>query len=201
MDAQWLKTQFDLHPEKSKAQLAAALKIGAPAVSKMLAGTRQIKAQEYLGMRKFFGLPVDGGKALRGGSKHYVLAPLESGMKEQGSPADENAWMIPASLLQGRTKAPPEKIRIFAVQENAMAPDFLSGEHVVVDLSDVSPSPSGVFLVSDGIGHIIRQCEYVPHSKPASVRLSALNARYETHTLPLSKAGLMGRVIAKLQWV
>lgn len=203
MDSEWLRAQFRLHPDKTKAGLAQALGLEAPAVSKILAGTRQIKAQEYIAMRRYFGLPVDGEKAARGGAHPaaYTLSPLAPGLKDGEAAMDENAWVMPASLFAARTRAPPDKIRIFPVQENAMQPDFNPGEHVLVDLSDQKPSPPGVFVVSDGMGYIIRQCEYLPHSKPAHVRLSARNPRYDPAVVELPRAGIVGRVIAKLEWL
>lgn len=201
MDSEWLKLQFRLHPGRNKAGLAEALGLGAPAVSKILSGGRQIKAAEYIAMRRYFGLPVDGDRAARPAPDHYVLAPLPAaGMKEKQSPT-EDSWTIPARLLKPHTAAAPEQIRIFTVQEADMAPDFMPGEHVLVNMADVMPSPPGVFIVSDGMGHIIRRCEYVPHSNPALVKLSAASGKYDSHTLPLKDAGLVGRLIAKLQWL
>ena len=197
MDHNWLKTQFKLHPDKSKADLAQALGLGAPAVSKILAGMRQIKATEYAAMRKFFGLPVDGERATAVAGAQR-LSPL-AGLKERA--ADEQSWIVPSNLLQGRTRAASDNVKVFAVQGNDMAPDFLAGEQVLVDLSDTKPSPAGAFIVADGLGYSIRHCAYVPQSKPPSVRLSASNPKFEAHTLPLDKSGLIGRVIAKLSWL
>ncbi len=199
MDDEWLKTQFLLNPDKSKADLATALRLDPPAISKILAGKRQIKAQEYMSMRRYFGLPVDGERAV--GMHSYHLKPLASGLQEQAVDQDDAAWVMPASLFETRTKAPPEQIRIFAIQESAMAPDFMPGEQVLVDLSDRQPSPPGVFIVSDGLGHIIRQCEYVSHSEPPEIKLSANNRKYDPYTLLLEKADIIGRVIAKLEWL
>lgn len=209
MDARWLKSQLDAHPGKSKAALARAIGLDPPAVSKILAGKRQIKAQEYLAMRAFFGLPSDGERAaLRGGGtaagqSAYVIAPLSPGMHDRADRQDEEAepWIMPASLFENRTRAAPDKIRIFAVHGDAMAPDLSPGEQVLVDLSDTTPSPPGLFVVSDGMGPIIRQCEYVPHSDPPEIRLSARNGKYAPYTVPLRKAAISGRVIAKLQWL
>ena len=200
MDNKWLKAQFRLHPGKTKSDLAKALSLEPPAISKMLAGTRQVKAQEYVAMRRFFGLPVDGERAIGGRAEtpgSYVLRPLQ----EKENPEREDAWTMPADMMAGRTKGTPEQIKIFHIRDNTMAPDFQPGGHVLIDLSDRIPSPPGVFLVSDGIGHILRQCEIVPQSKPVSVRISAGNRSYEPYTAPLDKAGLVGRVIAKLQWL
>lgn len=211
MDRQWLQTQFRLNPDKTKAKLAKALGLDAPAISKILAGTRQIKANEYIGMRKFFGLPVDGESSLKSGRKEtYVISPLADESQQDGKQAHamhdepvvpESDWVMPASLFKSRTNAAPEQIRVFAVQESAMTPDFMPGEHVLVDLSNTTPSPPGVFLLSDGLGHIIRQCAYVPHSSPPAIRLVATNEKYDSCTVPLSGTKIIGRVIAKLQWV
>lgn len=211
MDAEWLKEQFRQSPEKTRAGLASALGLGAPAVSKMLAGTRQIKAAEYIRMRRFFGLPVDGERAVRSGSRnkaagrsHYVLEPIRAGakaMRDGGSEDDDGAWMIPAGILKGHTRTPPEKIRIFAVPDNAMAPDFSAGERVLIDLSDAQPSPPGMFLVSDGMTQMLRHCEYVAHSKPPSVTISTVSGRSKPYTTPVAKAGITGRVIARLEWL
>lgn len=203
MDTEWLKKQFSLHPDKSKADLAKALGLEPPAISKILSGRRQIKAHEYVGMRAFFGLPVDGGRAAGSqAGRNVIIPPLEArAFHEKGGEQEDEAWVMPASLFESRTKAPPDKLRIFAVQEDAMVPEILQGEKVLVDTSDTRPSPAGTFIVSDGFGQIIRQCEYVPHSDPPAIKLSARNAKYEPYTIPLEKAQIIGRVLAKLQWL
>jgi hypothetical protein len=122
-------------------------------------------------------------------------------LQEQDAPNQDDTWIIPASLLARRTRAAPEQVRVFEIRDSTMAPDFQPGEHVLVDLSDTKPSPPGVFLVSDGVGHILRHCEIVAQKQPVQVRLSANNRNYEAYTAVLDKAGLVGRVIAKLQWL
>lgn len=202
MDSEWLKTQFLLNPEKTKAGLAQAMGVDAPTVSKILAGGRQIKAHEYAAMRRYFGLPVDGEKAAGAtGGRSYVLAPLDPGLKERDTDTPQESWVMPASLFAARTRAPSDQIKVFSVQEHAMAPDFMPGEQVLVDLSDRKPSPAGVFIVSDGIGHIIRQCEVLPHAQPAKIKLSAANSKYQPMVVEMAKTEIIGRVIAKLEWM
>ena len=201
MDSQWLKTQFDLHPDKSRADLARALELDPPAISKILAGGRQIKAHEYVAMRKFFGLPTDGERAVTGSS--YRLQTLATGMAEKERADDQDdwqdAWIMPASLLESRTDAPPEKIRIFTIRDNSMEPDFMVGAQVLVDLSDITPSPPGVFILSDGLGHVLRQCDIIPGETPLQVNVLAKNGT--AFRLPLNKAAIVGRVIARLDWL
>ncbi|MGQ0527007.1 MAG: S24 family peptidase [Alphaproteobacteria bacterium] len=200
MDSQWLKAQFKAHPGKSKAGLAATLGLEPPAISKILNGARQIKAQEYHGMRQYFGLPTDGQKAVSGNG--YVIPPLtlEQSFQEFREKRDSD-WVIPADILHARTRTPPEKIRIFEVRERVMEPDFRQGEFVIVDLSDRAPSPPGIFIISDGFGHMVRHCSYVPKSSPAKIRVAAAHASFETQTLQEHEFEITGRVIARLHWL
>ena len=199
MDTEWLKAQFATQPGKTRAALAASLGLTPPAVSKMLAGARQIKALEYMVMRRFFGLPAtdDGLRSSNG----YIISPLNAGMAENGNASIAESWVMPASLLQGRTTAPLDAIRMFAVPDQAMAPDFTCGEQLLVDLSVKAPGAGGVFVVSDGFGAVLRHAELVPHSNPAEVRFTARHPSCAPFTRLLSDASIIGRVMAKLQWV
>lgn len=201
MNSEWLETQFRLNPRKTRAELARALDLDPPAISKILAGKRQIKAQEYICMREFFDLPEERAPSNSAANDGYVLQPFaQGGMSDQSGDTSADSWVMPASLLKQKTQAAPENIRIFSVQESAMAPDFLKGEQVLVDLSDTRPSPPGVFVVSDGMSHMIRSCEYVPHSDPPKMKLNANNQKF-SYVMEIDKAEIIGRVIAKLQWL
>lgn len=202
MDSQWLKMQFDLHPDKTKAALAKALGLEPPAVSKIIKGTRQIKAQEYMIMRRFFGLPSNEDRPPRSDEPGgYKIAPLQAagGLGEADGALEGAEWVIPAEILIARTSAAPNQIKIFQIRETIMEPDFKQGEYVLVDLSDCVPSPPGAFIVSDGFGHMARFCEFIPKSKPPEVRVSAKNNGFLPQTLTLSDFNIVGRIIAKLQ--
>lgn len=204
MDSQWLKTQFKLNPEKTKAGLARQLNLESPAISKILNGTRQIKAQEYNTMRQYFGLPVDGAAAVQVPEQAYRLEILAGQQKLQEAEAvgyARDSWIIPANIMTQRTQAPPDQIKIFTVEESVMEPDYRRGEHVLVDLSDLSPSPPGPFIVSDGFGLMLRHCEYVPKSQPIEIKISASSRSFQSQILKLDDFEIVGRVIAKLQWL
>ena len=200
MDAQWLKKQFEYSPKRSKANLAKALGLEPPAISKILNGTRQIKAQEYIIMRDYFGLPNDGEKSEHSANS-YTLKPLSGskGLSDNAQP--EQNWVIPAGLITQRTDAPQNQIKVFKIQENMMSPDFNQGEHVMIDLSDNTPSPAGIFAVSDGFGTMIRHCEFMAGSKPPTIRVSANQQKFQPQILRLGEFKLLGRVIAKMQWM
>ncbi len=99
------------------------------------------------------------------------------------------------------TGSEPKNIKNFRVEDNMMAPEFNCDEHVLVDLSDCTPSPPGTFIVSDGFGFLLRNCEPVPNSDPVKIKITALKDSFEPQTLTLDEFQIIGRVIAKLQWL
>ena len=200
MDERWLKIQFELYPEKSKADLARTLNLEPPAISKILGGIRQIKAPEYILMRAFFGLPSDGEKAAQPSSDAFIVDALspQSQLHEEDSPSQ---WVIPAEIMQKRTDTGPEHIKSFRVEDNMMMPEFNRDEHVLVDLSDCSATPPGTFVVSDGFGFMLRNCEHIPNSEPVKIKITALKESFEPQKLTLDEFQIIGRVIAKLQWL
>lgn len=107
-------------------------------------------------------------------------------------------WTVPEELLQGRTAA---DVVIIEVQGDSMAPDFMPGDRAVVDTADTVPSPAGVFLIWDGTGLFLRQCDIRPQTKPATITLTPRNPRYNTHDLHLKNITVHGRVIGKWQRV
>ncbi|MCB1531890.1 MAG: hypothetical protein KDJ35_03370 [Alphaproteobacteria bacterium] len=203
MDYQWLQLQFEHNPDKSKAGLAHALGLEPPAISKILKGNRQIKAHEYVKMRRYFGLPVDGENAV---SSQSVLKPLsqnhqESFLQDKSDTADQENWIIPETVLNRHTSTSTDKIKVFSIKETVMEPDFKNGEHVLVDLSDTLPSPPGVYIISDGYSYMARHCEIITGSKPPQIKISARDENFNQHTISLDDCKIIGRVIAKLQWL
>jgi transcriptional regulator with XRE-family HTH domain len=110
-------------------------------------------------------------------------------------------WDLPAGALDEKYAGEAEALRCLRVGDDAMAPDFMPGDRVVVHTGDVAPSPAGVFLLWDGVGFILRRCEIVPNSKPLRVILRARNPEYGAHESPLKDVMICGRVLAKWQKV
>ena len=200
MDSEWLKLQFDLQPEKTKSGLAKSMGLEPPAISKILAGDRQIKAHEYAAMRRYFNLPVDGEKSLHNNQADgYMLSSLVE--KELHDNDHSSEWVIPASILSAHTEAGAEQVKIYKIRERIMEPEFKHGEHVLVDLSTTEPSPPGVFIVSDGFGYLIRHCEFVPSSDPPEIKISARDNGFQPQILEKNEFKIIGRVIGKMQWL
>lgn len=192
MDSQWLKTQFLAYPDRTKAGLATAIGLEPPAVSKILNGTRQIKAQEYILMREYFGLPNDGENTLRKPPARTHIKALVGGdgLGDRSPPPGE--WDAPAPIL---SRSPSALTKVFLVSETIMEPEFKLGEQVLIDPLDRTPSPPGVFVISDGQDNMLRHCELVG----SDIRISASKTGFHKETLSREHILILGRVIAKLQ--
>jgi len=198
--ADWLKAQFTIHKNKAKADLAKELGLEPPAISKILNGSRQIKAREYMIMRRFFGLPSDGVQSLKHNTNAIkALPPIKNIMHEpEGNDFD---WGPHAIITNQHQKPYARNLGSFIVTDQHMEPDFKRDESVLVDLSDKIPTPTGIFVVSDKFSYMVRRCEIVPHSNPPKVIITALEANFQSQTLKLKDFEIIGRVIAKLTWL
>ncbi|MCD8497203.1 MAG: hypothetical protein LRZ85_03450 [Alphaproteobacteria bacterium] len=202
MDAEWLQAQFRLYPGKSKADLARALGLEPPAVSKILGGGRQIKAQEYLLMRRFFGLPVDGERSLplHKSGHNTDLTELNDrvfeGDFEQGLHTKGNVSRMPPGNLS-------EQLRVFRVEEDLMEPEYDKGEHVLVDTTQKSFEDAGVFVVCDGFGYMIRDCSYITDDgdRDTKIRIAARKKNFQPQILKPDEFLVIGRVVGKVVWV
>ncbi len=228
MDAQWLKIQFDLNPHKSRAALIQKLSIETTVLDDILSGARAITADEYKTMRCFFDLPADGANAVQY-NRRQASAPLTyrdlnpASLSDGAASARAIDWDIPkhdaleqnsdfispnlvakggANFAAGINAADlPKTIQIFYVGETTMQPDFLHGEHVLIDTSDTHPDPAGVFVLYDGCTFLLRHCAALTGEKTQKIRLTATHKMFTPQTLSSNDIDIMGRVIAKLSWL
>lgn len=110
-------------------------------------------------------------------------------------------WQIPRALVHYATNSAPERVKIITVIGDSMEPTFRTLDKVMVDTSDVIPSPPGVFVVWDGLNLVLKRVQYVPHSDPPRVRITSDNDHYSPYERSLDEAYIRGRVLGKWQWV
>lgn len=116
-------------------------------------------------------------------------------------------WQMPDAFLRGELKLASSKALIVEVRgdsgydpANPYAPGSVhSGDRVIVDAQDRRPSPPGPFLVYDGTGLVVKQCEPVYGSDPPTIRLTSRNPQYREYTIPLDDGHvIVGRVRGRI---
>jgi phage repressor protein C with HTH and peptisase S24 domain len=92
-------------------------------------------------------------------------------------------------------KTDAASLRITHVRGDAMEPTLCSDDMLLIDMSQQLPTPPGLFVVYDGIGMSVKRLEYIAGSHPASVRIIADNAKYNSYEDSLQNLMIIGRVI------
>lgn len=183
MDAKWLNDQFQKNPDRSKGDLSQLLGIQASGISKMLAGTRQIKAREYMLMRKFFDQSVSQQSSFKNKSdiQSYADLAAEDSARQDWSP-----------------KSSATSYQIIEVSDASMLPDFLPGERVLIDSTSSLHAKSGIFAIEESGRVFIRIAEV---SSPSKIKLSSIAKDSASRIVSANRVKILGRVIAKLNWL
>lgn len=90
---------------------------------------------------------------------------------------------------------PPEDCRVVAVEDEAMWPDYRVGDRVLVDTTIRHGSPSGVYVVWDGVCWTLRHLELLPGVKPETAMVRARNPEWMSRETRVKGLKVMGRVI------
>jgi len=112
-----------------------------------------------------------------------------------------NRWQIPRDFIRQYTNAPAEMIKIIRAQGDSMAPLINSGDPVFVDTTNQTPSPPGIFVLWDGMGLVMKQCEIIPNTDPVRVKIKSANTSYAEYERDMSEVYINGRVIGRWQWM
>lgn len=104
-------------------------------------------------------------------------------------------WEFPAEFLRTELRVELASVRILAVLGDSMEPLLQSGDRVMVDLSDRSPSPPGIYALWDGLGVVVKRLEHVMGTEPPRLRISSDNDRHQTYERTLDEVNIIGRVV------
>lgn len=115
-------------------------------------------------------------------------------------------WSIPADFLSGELRIRAGRAFIIEVfgdsgydPANPGAPGSLfPGDRVIIDTSDLRPSPPGAFAVHDGVGLVIKQVEVIARTDPPRLRLSSRNPAYEAYEVTIEEARIIGRIRGRI---
>ncbi|MDG1286348.1 MAG: S24 family peptidase [Rickettsiales bacterium] len=99
------------------------------------------------------------------------------------------------SWVQERLNAQPENLRMIFVEGDSMEPSLCNGDMILIDITKKNPSPSGIFVLFDGMGLIAKRLEFLPHSTPPSIRILSDNSQYHPYERSLEETDIIGRVV------
>jgi len=116
-----------------------------------------------------------------------------------GEKVDERSevrdWNIPTDYLKSELRAQDSgSLFIWRVEGSNMEPLYEYGDKVIVDAGAKRPSPSGVFLIWDGVGPSLHNVNVVPISGKPVARVSSTDGKTDQYEVPADKLQVIGRV-------
>lgn len=110
--------------------------------------------------------------------------------KEEDDPYRFNArWIL--DRFDGKTNS----LRILTINGDSMEPAICNNDIVMIDISQKSPSPPGIFIIFDGFGLSAKRLEYVFENEPERIRIISDNQHYSTYERLASDITVVGRVV------
>ena len=166
-----------LLPEKERFILARIL--GVPQ-SDLLADEQRIHAEE-----RQFAIPFLDVEIAAGSASHIDIT-VETG------PAK---WYFADPVFHQLSHTGRVNLRLVTVRGTSMSPELEDGDTILIDLGQQHPRPSGIFVLDDGYGLIVKRLEFVPHHDEARVRIISSNPAFVPYRRKYADIRIIGRVI------
>ena len=140
-----------------------------------------------------------GAGAADGSAREYVAIPrvmvdsaedglvLASLMDEHAPQRFHAGWIAEVLGCQ------PKNLRSFTQRGGVMAPTLLSGDTLLVDISQTAPATPGMFLIHDGRGLTVRRLEYSAGN--TRLRVTADSPDFKPYECSIADASIAGRIV------
>jgi len=105
------------------------------------------------------------------------------------------SWGFSRRYLADELHLPVENLAVFEVVGDSMGPTLVGGDRVLVNMSDRTPSPPGIFVLMEGGRPVARRLDSVIGSKPMKLLRLSDNKSHPPQEIPAHEAEIVGRVV------
>ena len=106
-----------------------------------------------------------------------------------------NQLRFPRHWLQRLGGHSSSALRLISISGDSMAPRLEHDDLVMLDTSQKSPSPPGIFILHDGVGLVAKQIELIPNTQPQMLQIRSENPAYRTYRRCIDEVRIIGRVV------
>jgi phage repressor protein C with HTH and peptisase S24 domain len=124
-----------------------------------------------------------------------VRASAGPGAVHDGIEDSKERWFFPESVVRHELRARPDDLRMITIDGDSMEPLLASGDRILVDTSQRTPVPPGIFVIWDGLGLVAKRAEHIPNSDPPRIIIKSVNPEYPTYERDAEEVNMVGRVI------
>ena len=104
-------------------------------------------------------------------------------------------WYFADAVFHQLSHTGRDNLRLVTVRGTSMSPDLEDGDTILIDLGQIHPRPSGIFVLDDGHGLVVKRLEFVPHEEEPRVRIISSNPAFVPYRRKFSDIRIIGRVI------
>lgn len=104
-------------------------------------------------------------------------------------------WSMPSDYLRFELGVSSSNFGILETVGDSMTPTIVSGDRVLVNFDDRTPSPPGIFALWDGLGTVIKRVDHIPNSDPLTFRIISDNSQYDSYERTAEEINVIGRVV------
>ncbi len=108
---------------------------------------------------------------------------------------DSDRISLPRHMLHRLGSQNSTALRMITIRGDSMAPKLEHDDLVMVDCSQQTPSPPGIFILYDGVGLVAKQIEIIPNSVPQKLLIRSENPAYRVYQRRIDEIQIIGRVI------
>src|SRR5262249_16099098 len=109
-------------------------------------------------------------------------------------------WALPASFITNQLEASAKDLLVIEAEGDAMAPTIMSRDKVVVDTSQKTPSPDGLYAIRDQFDNvIIRRLQLLRAAQPSRIKIISDNPKHAAEEVPLSQLEIVGNALCVLK--
>ena len=110
------------------------------------------------------------------------------------------AWAFPSNFVREQLHASAKELLVVEAEGDAMAPTIMSGERVIVDTADRTPSTDGLYAIRDSSENvIIRRLQLLRAARPPRVKIISDNPKHATEEAALDEIEIVGKALCCLK--
>lgn len=148
----------------------------------------QVSPDETSGRGRVSELDARGGrgKAQRKGSRNAALK--------------SEVWVFPPSFVREQLNASAERLLVFEMMGDSMAPTIMPGDRIVLDTSLRTPTPDGLYAIRDAMqGTVVKRLQLLQSARPPRVKIISDNSSLAVEEIPLGELEIVGKVVCCLK--
>jgi transcriptional regulator with XRE-family HTH domain len=110
------------------------------------------------------------------------------------------AWVFPSNFVREQLHASAKELLVVEAEGGAMAPTIMSGERVIVDTADRTPSTDGLYAIRDSSENVvIRRLQLLRTARPRGVKIISDNPKHAVEQAALEEMEIVGKALCCLK--